>query len=66
MTPAQLSFVAGGIWLDSGVRRLPTGNELAAIADRLDPASDSLQVARACAEIALDVCWVMGTRRARA
>lgn len=61
----QLAFVAGGVWLDAGVHRTPDPNEIACIADRLDPGSDSLSVARACVEVAELVAWVMSIRARR-
>lgn len=62
MTPEQLAFVAGCVWLDSGVRRSPDPNDLASIADRLDPKADSLAVVMACVEIAKHVDWVLACR----
>jgi len=61
----HLACVAGGVWLDAGVLRTPDPNELAVIADRLDPDSDSLAVARACVEVADLVAWVLSIRTRR-
>lgn len=58
----QLAFVAGAIWLDSGLNRTPSDCEIASIADRLDETADSLAVARASVDVADSVRWVLGCR----
>lgn len=63
MTPDRLAFIAGETWLASGVIRPPTENDLAEVASRMSPASDSLAVVKACVDVADAVAWVLGCRK---
>lgn len=63
MTPDRLAFIAGETWLASGVTRAPTENDLAEVASRLSPESDSLAVVKACVDVADAVEWVLGCRK---
>ncbi len=64
-TPADLAAMAGAAWLDSKIERDPDPNELARIADYLDPSADSFAVIHACIPVAEAAQWVLGARRLR-
>lgn len=66
MTPSRLAFIAGEVWLASGIARRPTANDLAMIANGLDATADSLAVVKECVPVAEAVSWVLEGRSSRA
>jgi len=57
-----VSFIAGEVWLDSGLTRPPDANDLADVCDRLHPCTDTLATVRACVPVADAVGWVLKCR----
>lgn len=63
MTPENAAALAGSVWLDSGVVRPPSENDLADVAGRLGEATDGLGLVRACVPVAEAVAWVLACRK---
>lgn len=62
MTPEHHAALAGSVWLDAGVLRVPTENDLAAFAEGIVEPPDALALVRACVPVAEAVAWVLGCR----
>ncbi|MFA5053412.1 MAG: hypothetical protein WC565_05100 [Parcubacteria group bacterium] len=65
LTPQQHAALAGAVWLNSGVTRPPTENDLADVAERLCVPPDSLALVKACVPVSEAVAWIVAARSKR-